>query len=156
MFYSVVLLDGKERQNIPLEEVKNLFFRRQINQDSLICSSENPNWQMLRRAFDLSQWIPSNATQMPGVQNGFPPQNNPFQQTNTANHQNNFQSQTNSFQLPVSQSNPVNQPVTFNQFPSNQPNSSYGQNTSNGYSQNNQTETYYQAETSQTNYNFQN
>jgi hypothetical protein len=136
MFYSVVLLDGKERQNLGFDEVKDLFFRRQINQNSLICSSDNPNWQMLKRAFDLSQWISSGVPQTPAAQNNFQPP----------------------VSAPVPH-NPVHQPVTFNQFPAAQPtpsNNPFAQTSSNGYSQNNQTETYYQAETNQTNYNFQN
>jgi hypothetical protein len=139
MTYTVVLLDGKEHQNLSLEEVKDLFFRRQINQNSLICTSENPQWQMLKRSFDVSQWIPSGAPQLP------PP----------TNYQNNFQPQQPNF----NQQNSYNQPVTFNQFPqnqNNQPNNNFAQNTSNGYSQNNQSETYYQAETNQSQYNFQN
>jgi hypothetical protein len=154
MIYSVVLLDGKELHCLTLEEVQDLFSKRQINQTSLICDAENPNWQVLRRMFDVSQWIPANAPPV-NSQNAFQPQNNPFQQTNTVNQQPAFQPQNNPFE----QANPVNQPVTFNQFPPNPPNqfnNSYAQNTSNGYSQNNQTETYYQAETNQTNYNFQN
>jgi hypothetical protein len=153
MFYSVVLLDGKELQNLSLEQVKDLFFKRQLNQNSLICTNENPNWQMLKRGFDLSQWIPSGAP--PFAQNNFQPQNNPFAE----NQSNPFQTPANHFQPPVSQPATAFQPVTFNQFPANppaQPNNPFGQNTSNGYSQNNQTETYYQAETNQTNYNFQN
>ena len=148
MFYSAVLLDGKELQNLSLEQVKELFFKRQINQNSLVCSNENPNWQMLKRTFDLSQWISTAAPQVPVINNNFPPANNPFAPT-----------QTNSFQPPVSQPAAAHQPVTFNQFPTAptvQPTNSYAPNASNGYSQNNQTETYYQAETNQTNYNFQN
>ncbi len=135
MSYSIVLLDGKERQNVSLEELKDLFFKRQINQNSLVCSIENPSWQMLKRAFDVSQWIPSTIPQT-NSQSTFQTQNNPFAQTN-----------------------PVNQPSTFNQFPPNQTaqsNNPYAPNASNGYSQNNQTETYYQAESSQSQYNFQN
>src|SRR5215213_39595 len=155
MFYSVVLLDGKELQNLSLEQVKDLFFKRQINQNSLMCSGENPNWQMLKRAFDLSQWIPSGAPPSPVANNNFPPQNNPF----AAPPSNPFQAPTSQFEPPLSQPAPAQQPVTFNQFPPNQPSqpvNPYAQNASNGYSQNNQTETYYQAETNQTNYNFQN
>ena len=147
MIYSVVLLDGKERQNLSFDEVKDLFFKRQINQNSLICSAENPSWLMLKRAFDLAQWIPSNAPQTPPQnfsQNAFPPPNNPFEQPPQA------------FQPPVNQ---AHQPVSFNQFPPNnshQPNNNFAQNTSKGYSQNNQTETYYQAETHQSQTNYQN
>jgi hypothetical protein len=135
MAFTVVLLDGKERQNLSFEEVKDLFFKRQINQNSLICSPENPQWQMLRRLFDVANWIPANAPQTP------PP--------------NNFQAPQNSYQPQA----PVNQPTTFNQFPQNQTNQPYNnfaQNSTNGYSQNNQSETYYQAETTQNQYNFQN
>ena len=143
MIYSVVLLDGKELQNLSLEQVKDLFFKRQINQNSLVSSTENPSWQMLKRAFDLTQWIPGAvAAQPPPVQNNFQPPVNPFQQPNAITQPNNFQT--------------ANQPAAFNQFPPNQNNNAYTPNTSNGYSQNNQTETYYQAETNQTNYNFQN
>lgn len=158
MSYSVVLLDGKERQNLSLEELKDLFFKRQINQNSLFCSTENPSWQMLKRAFDLAQWIPSSAVQTSpqnNSQNPFQAQNNPFGQANQTSQANNPPPQNNPFE----QTNPVNQPVTFNQFPPNQTaqsNNPYAPNTSNGYSQNNQTETYYQAESSQSQYNFQN
>lgn len=143
MFYSVVLLDGKELHCLTLEEVQDLFFKRQINQTSLVCDAENPQWQMLKRAFDLSQWISNNAPPLVS-QNASQPQINPFQQTNQV-----VQPPINPFE----QANPANQPITFNQFPPNHSNNNFGQN---GYSQNNQTETYYQAETSQTDYNFQN
>jgi hypothetical protein len=135
MAFTVVLLDGKERQNLSFEEVKDLFFKRQINQNSLICSPENPQWQMLRRLFDVANWIPANAPQTPPS--------------------NNFQTPQNSYQPQA----PVNQPTTFNQFPqnqTNQPYNNYAQNSTNSYSQNNQSETYYQAETTQNQYNFQN
>ena len=135
MAFTVVLLDGKERQNLSFDEVKDLFFKRQINQNSLICSTENPQWQMLRRLFDVANWIPVNVPQPPPA--------------------NNFQSPPNSFQPQT----PVNQPTTFNQFPPNQTNQPYdnfAQNSINGYSQSNQSETYYQAETTQNHYNFQN
>jgi len=154
MIYSVVLLDGKELHCLTLEEVQDLFFKRQLNQTSLICTAEDPTWQMLRRMFDLSQWIPANTSPV-NSQNSFQPSNNPFQQPHPVEQPNNFPPPNNPFE----QTNPVNQPVTFNQFPpnsSNQFNNSYANNASNGYSQNNQTETYYQAETNQTNYNFQN
>lgn len=146
MFYSVVLLDGKELHCLSLGEVQDLFFKRQINQNSLVCTAENGQWQMLKRAFDLSEWISSGVQSTPAVQDNFQPPVNPFEQSNPVK-------QTDNFQPPP---NPANQPVTFNQFPPNPPNNSFGQNSSNSYSQNNQTETYYQAETNQTNYNFQN
>lgn len=139
MSYTVVLLDGQERQNLSIEEVKDLFLKRQINQNSLICSIENPQWRMLRRAFDVANWMSLNAPQTP---------------PSTIN-QNPIQSEQYSFE----RQNSLNQPITFNQFPSNQsnqPDNNFTQNTSNGYSQNNQTETYYQAETNQSQYNFQN
>jgi hypothetical protein len=156
MFYSVVLLDGKELHCLTLEEVQDLFFKRRINQSSLICTAENPNWQMLKRTFDLSQWIPAQVPEKPAAAtNNYQAQINPFQQSVPVNQPNASQAQNN----PFAQANPLNQPVTFNQFPANPPNqfnNPNDQNTSNGYSQNNQTETYYQAETNQTNYNFQN
>ncbi len=139
MTYTVVLLDGKELQNLSFEEVKDLFFKRQINQTSLVCSSENPQWQMLRKVFDVAGWIPANGSQAPPPANSF----------------NAFQPQTNPFDAPA----PINQPTTFNQFPPDQTiqtNNNFAANTSNGYSQNNQSETYYQAETDQSQYNFQN
>ncbi len=139
MSYKVVLLDGKELQNLSLEEVKNLFFKRQMNQTSLICSDESPQWQMLKRAFDVSQWMPANLPNTPQI----------------TNQQSPFHTQTDH----SSQPNTANQPITFNQFPTNQntsPNNNFAQNTSNGYSQNNQSETYYQAETNQSQYNFKN
>lgn len=111
MTYTVVTLDGKEKQNLSLEEVKDLFFRRQINQSSLISSPENSQWQMLKRAFDVSHWIPNTAPIAP---------KDDFAQTS----QNQF-----------------DQPVTFNQP------ADFGSNPSNGYTQNNQSQTFYQAET---------
>ena len=152
MFYSVVLLDGNELHCLSLEEVQDLFFKRQINQNSLICSAEDGKWQMLRRTFDVAQWVPAGAPSVPPAQNAFQPQNNPFQQAGQPLQPNNFPPPQNPFEQPAS----ANQPVTFNQFPPTQANNSYTANASNGYSQNNQTETYYQAETNQTNYNFQN
>src|SRR5688572_24047007 len=128
MFYSVVMLDGKELHCLSLEEVQDLFFNRQLNQDSLVCSAEDGQWQMLKRSFDLSQWISSGASQV-ATQNNYQPQVNPFDQINPLNQANNFE--------PAS--NPANQPVTFNQFPQNSPPNNFGQNASNGYSQNNQT-----------------
>lgn len=145
MFYSVVMLDGNELHCLSLEEVQDLFYKRQLNQDSLVCNAEDGQWQMLKRLFDLSQWISTGASAA-AAQNDYQPQINPFEQMNPLNQANNFE--------PFD--DPANQPVTFNQFPQNSPPNNFGQNTSNGYSQNNQTETYYQAETNQTNYNFQN
>ncbi len=139
MAFTVVLLDGKERQNLSFDEIKDLFFKRQINQNSLICSTENPQWQMIRRLFDVASWIPANAPQSPAPNNF----QTPFQPPPNFN-----QSQV-----------PVNQPTTFNQFPPNQPNQAYNnqaQNLPNGYSQSNQSETYYQAETNENQYDFQN
>jgi hypothetical protein len=144
MFYSVVLLDGNELHCLSLEDVQDLFFKRQLNQDSLVCTAEEGQWQMLKRMFDLSQWISSGASQA-DAQPNYQSQTNPFEQMIPVNPSNNFEPAL----------NPADQPVTFNQFPQTTPNN-FGQNTSNGYSQNNQTETYYQAETNQTNYNFQN
>ncbi|MEP6903677.1 MAG: hypothetical protein ABJA66_18285 [Actinomycetota bacterium] len=149
MVYSVVMLDDKERQNLSLEEVKELFFKRQINQNSLIYSRENPQWQMLKRAFDVAAWIPSNPPPVSpnNSQNTF--------QTQPNNPPNAFQPQQNPFE----QHSSATPPVTFNQFSpqqTNPPTNNYAQNSSNGYSQNNQTETYYQAETNQSQYNFQN
>ncbi len=139
------MLDGNELHCLSLEEVQDLFFKRQLNQDSLVCNAEDGQWHMLKRVFDLSQWISSGASQV-ATQNNYQPQVNPFEQMNPADQANNFEPPP----------NPADQPVTFNQFPQNPPSNNFGQNTSNGYSQNNQTETYYQAETNQTNYNFQN
>lgn len=112
MTYTVVTLDGKEKSNLSLDEVKDLFFRRQINQSSLISSAEQPQWQMLKRVFDVAYWLPNAAPIISN--NGFsqPPQQNHFEQ-----------------------------PVTFNQFPDSNANSP------NNYSQNNQSQTFYQAET---------
>lgn len=152
MFYSVVLLDGNELHCLSLEEVRDLFFKRQLNQDSLVCNAEDGKWLMLKRMFDLSQWISNGAAQTaPAVAaaaapTNYQPQVNPFEQMVPVNPVNNFE--------PAA--DPANQSVTFNQFPQNSSPNNFGQNTSNGYSQNNQTETYYQAETNQTNYNFQN
>ena len=62
-FYSAVTLDGRELQNLTIDEIKNLFYARQVNQNSLVFSTETQNWQMLKRVFDVSQWIPA-ATQI--------------------------------------------------------------------------------------------
>jgi hypothetical protein len=153
MFYSVVLLDGKELHCLSIEEVRDLFFKRQLNQDSLICSAEDGQWKMLRRTFDLSPWISAGAQQAALIQNNYQPSVNPFEQPVHANQPVSFPPRQTDFQPPI---DPSNQPVTFNQFPPHAPSNNFGQNSANGYSQNNQTETYYQAETNQTNYNFQN
>jgi hypothetical protein len=139
----VVLLDGNELHCLTLEEVQNLFFNRQINQDSLVCSAEDGKWQMLKRAFDLAPWMPAGVSATP---HGQPETlaNNPFATDRPA------------AEPAVSTAPP---PITFNQFPPDPPSQSenpFTQSAAQGYSQNNQTETYYQAETNQTNYNFQN
>ena len=43
-FYSAVTLDGKELQDLTIDEIKDLFFARQINQNSLVFSTETQNW----------------------------------------------------------------------------------------------------------------
>ncbi|MBS1795208.1 MAG: hypothetical protein JSS81_15225 [Acidobacteria bacterium] len=134
MSYTIVLLDGKELRNLSLEQIRELFFKRQINQDSLVCSTDNPRWQMLRKAIDVNNWIPLAAA--PVHQNPPPPAVNPFDAP----------------AAPVYNPPP---PV----YPSNQlnpPPANPGPYYQNGYSQHNQSETYYQAETTQTSYNFQN
>ena len=106
---------------------------------------------MLRRVFNLAEWIPSAASQTLASHNPFQLKTNPFQTAQPSAFQ--------PTQNPFEQTAAANQPVTFNQFPpaqTNPPNDPYAANTSNGYSQNNQTETYYQAETNHFNYNFQN
>lgn len=161
MIYSVVLLDGKELHCLSLEELKSLFFKRQINQDSLCCSAENPQWMMLKRVFDINEWIreqaelQNNQTAQQSFQNNYQPAVNPFHQS-SAQYQNETTAEV--FDEP-SNSRSDQQFVTFNQFPPNEPsqnNYSYAQNATNGNSQNNQSETYYQAETTQTDYNFKN
>ncbi len=57
--YSAVTLDGKELHNLTIDEIKDLFLARQVNQNSLVFSLETQNWQMLKRLFDISQWIPA-------------------------------------------------------------------------------------------------
>lgn len=58
MTYTVVLLNGKELYGVTIDQVKELFFQRQINQNSLVQSETNRVWQMLKREFDLTEWIP--------------------------------------------------------------------------------------------------
>jgi cytochrome b561 len=158
MFYSVVLLDGKELHCLSLDQVQDLFFKRQLNQNSLVCNAEDGKWQMLKRAFDIAQWIPNAAQAVP--EQIYQPAVNPFEQTGGLNQSHPFQNINNPF-APAAQTNdfqtadPTNRPVNFNQFPPN-PTNSFAHDSTDSYSQNNQTETYYQAETSQTNYNFQN
>ena len=45
-FYSVVTLDGKELRDLTIDQIKDLFFTRRINQNSLVFSPETQNWLM--------------------------------------------------------------------------------------------------------------
>lgn len=115
MTYTVVRLDGKEQNGLSLDQVKELFFRRQINQDSLIYSTENPSLRMLKREFDLGVWIPEAAL-------------------NSARPPSGSQS--------VSGIQPPATPISF----SSEPVSSAPADPNN-YTQNNQSQTFYQAST---------
>jgi len=154
MIYSVVLLDGKELHCLSLDDVKSLFINRQINQESLCCSAENPQWLLLKRVFDVNEWI-AEQYEIQGRQTEqkvYQPQINPFDQTFDHQKQNDSEAQTLNHQT-------NSQFVTFNQFPpaeSHRNNYNNSQKASNSNSQSNQSETYYQAETTQTNYNFEN
>ena len=126
-FYSAVTLDGKELQNLTIDEIKNLFFARQVNQNSLVFSTETQNWQMLKRVFDISQWIPA------------------------AQSADNFQNQS----APINESESVdshyvtsdNQALPINDFPPD---------SANNYSQSNQSRHFNQANTATDKYNFAN
>lgn len=54
--YSVVGLDGEERTNVNFATIKEWYFKRQINESSLILSAEFGQWQMLKRVFNLDQF----------------------------------------------------------------------------------------------------
>ncbi len=54
--YSVVGLDGKERNNVNLDTIKEWYFKREINESSLIFSSEIGKWQMLKRVLNLDEF----------------------------------------------------------------------------------------------------
>ncbi|HEX8636440.1 MAG TPA: hypothetical protein VF692_00145, partial [Pyrinomonadaceae bacterium] len=73
--FSAVTLDGKELNNLSERQIKELFFRRQINQNSLVCPEETQKWLMLKRVFDLPQWISAESS---------------LALTDTANQQNQF------------------------------------------------------------------
>lgn len=79
--FSAVTLDGKELNNLSEQRIKELFLRRQINQNSLVCAEETQKWQMLKRVFDVSQWIsvesPVATPDADNQQNQFAPPNPP-------------------------------------------------------------------------------
>lgn len=68
-FFSAVTLDGKELKNLNADQIKDLFLKRQINQNSLVFSPETQSWTMLKRIFDISQWISGGAVFAPGNEN---------------------------------------------------------------------------------------
>ena len=53
--YSVVGLDGKERTNVNLDTIKEWYFKKEINESSLIFSIEIGQWQMLKKVFNLEE-----------------------------------------------------------------------------------------------------
>jgi len=131
-FYSAVTLDGKELQDLTIDEIKDLFFARQINQNSLVFSTETQNWQMLKRVFDVSQWISDGAMSAAQPAEGFQNQFSPPIQSETINspHQ-----------------SPDNQSLQTNNFlPSS----------ANDYSQNNQSRNFNQANASPNKYDLSN
>lgn len=85
-FYSAVTLDGKELKNLTVEQIKDLFLKRQINQNSLVFSTETQNWAMLKRVFDITQLVSGGVT--------YPPSNENFQNQFSPTNQSEF---TNSF-----------------------------------------------------------
>ena len=131
-FYSAVTLDGKELKNLTVEQIKDLFLKRQINQNSLVFSPETQNWTMLKRVFDVSQWISSGA--------GFSP-------SGTENPQNQFSPPNHS-----EPSNSINPAQNEQWFQTN--NSS--QSAANNYSQNNQTNYFNQPNSSASKFDFSN
>ena len=79
--FSAVTLDGKELNDLSTEQIKDLYFSRQINQDSLVRSPETQKWQMLKRTFDVSQWVSGEfsppISDASNRQNQFAPPNSP-------------------------------------------------------------------------------
>jgi hypothetical protein len=128
MTYTVVLLNGTELENLSIDQVKTLFFGRQINQNSLVRSGAGPAWQMLKRAFDLTQWLPDASKNML--------QSAPRQPSYQANAFN-----------PIGENlNPAPSPSNAAQFDPGTV----------GHTQNNQSQTFYQAETLPAEGKFQN
>ena len=131
-FYSAVTLDGRELRNLTIDQIKDLFFKRQINQNSLVFSKETQNWLMLKRVFDISEWVSDNSAhdvQAPeSSQNQFAPD----YQTESAGS---------FFQAPNNQS-----------FESN----NFSPDAANDYSQNNQSRYFNQASDSANNFDFSN
>ena len=52
--YSVVRLDGNEENNVSLDTIKEWYFKKQINESSLVFSAEIGQWRMLKKVFDLT------------------------------------------------------------------------------------------------------
>lgn len=79
--FLAVTLDGKELNNLSERQIKELFFLRQINQNSLVCAEETRKWQMLKRVFDISQWLsaasPPASSEANNQQNQSAPPNSP-------------------------------------------------------------------------------
>jgi hypothetical protein len=110
MLYTIVLLNGKEASGLTPDGIKELFLRRQVNQNSLLFSDGDPSWRMLKREFDPRQWIGS------AIQNAACP-------------------------APAEPVQPQDLPPTDAKLPDN------GISDGRGHTQNNQSQTYYQAET---------
>lgn len=131
-FYSAVTLDGKELQNLTIDQIKDLFFKRQINQNSLVFSTETQNWVMLKRVFDVSDWVSDGAATANETGETFQNQFTPANQTKSAD--------------------------SFYQTPNNQSfqPSNFSSGAANDYSQNNQSQYFNQADASPNKFDFSN
>ena len=87
--FKVVGLDGKEHTNIEFETIKEWYHNKLLNENSLIFSAADGQWQKLKNVFNISEFNVGRYAQ--------PPQNFQFQQTFNQppfNHPNpNFQPQ---------------------------------------------------------------
>ena len=54
--YKAVTLDGQEHSDIDLFTLKQWYFARRLNPDSLVLSSETSEWKLLKNLFDQAQW----------------------------------------------------------------------------------------------------
>ena len=131
-FYSIVTLDGKELPDLTTDQIKNLFLTRRINQNSLVFSTETQNWLMLKRVFDITQWVSDGAVSATQPPESFQNQHAPTNPTESANS---------FYQTPNAQS-----------F---QPNN-YSSSSAADYSQNNQNQYYNQANAQSNKFDFSN
>jgi hypothetical protein len=54
--YKAVTLDGQEHSDLDLFTLKQWYFARRLNPDSLVLSSETGEWKLLKKLFDQAQW----------------------------------------------------------------------------------------------------